>query len=756
MSSSAPGSALAAAALAAAPAPAASAPSWTAPPAQVFGEPDPPKELCCPIGRALMEDPVDLQGDHQTYERSNIEQHLRGHDLPRSPLTNLPLSTAADRRLVPNAAVQAQCAQWHQENTGRAGARKRCRALRAKLEELIRTSAGSSPTLAKAVGDLTEFVERSPHVVLRVSSAAQLREAHSTAAHATTQVDAKFANLVAQCEQKIFKLREKHAELLALASDSARAQEGFIEFMNFLKGKKAPAAQIKHNHSRLAALANVEAEAEAECESLEEVLDQLECPADSASASGKNKKKRKAPSASDASRASKRRKTRDLPAGQMLYETGLATFHGDKFLVADTDRGRYMIEAAYTLRHKVAEATCVLFGWMMGPPDDERAFELFSKCATGAGHASASYWLGQCYTTGAGVGKNLPKAVEHYTTAIEQGSTLALFGLAELYEDGGEGLAKNPTRAIELTVQAAEKGSAIAMWRLALHYARGERVAHSGSKAIELLTQSAAQENANAIWSLSRCYAEGLGVVHSPSTVVELLTKALAVDPGHVPAMNDLADMYVCGGVEIFDLPKAIELYTQVIEHCSCGAAMLKLALIYQNPPGEGVDKDVAKSIELCIRAGERGIGEALYTLGKIYEEGDDGVPVDQLQANKHYTHGAEILENPKCMYELALSLQTGTGIAQDKPRALELMTTAADAGVVEAQFVLGTSHAIGDCDQPVDYGLAAKYLMMAIHHGHVQSLMAMVELQQDGHLESVDAAADFNVGHGVLAALLG
>ena len=62
-------------------------------------------------------------------------------------------------------------------------------------------------------------------------------------------------------------------------------------------------------------------------------------------------------------RVSKRRKSSKRPAGDILYETGLATVYGDKFLAANKARGRYMVEAACTLGHNMAEATCVFLGW---------------------------------------------------------------------------------------------------------------------------------------------------------------------------------------------------------------------------------------------------------------------------------------------------------------------------------------------------------------------------------------------------------
>ena len=72
------------------------------------GSTDGPHELCCPITREMMVDPV-ITVDGQTYERAAIERVFadtpQGED-PRSPVTGLRLSSML---LIPNVAIRSMC-----------------------------------------------------------------------------------------------------------------------------------------------------------------------------------------------------------------------------------------------------------------------------------------------------------------------------------------------------------------------------------------------------------------------------------------------------------------------------------------------------------------------------------------------------------------------------------------------------------------------------------------------------------------------
>eukprot|EP00996_Jenningsia_fusiforme_P000261 NODE_1213_length_1637_cov_31.637909_g1078_i0.p1 GENE.NODE_1213_length_1637_cov_31.637909_g1078_i0~~NODE_1213_length_1637_cov_31.637909_g1078_i0.p1 ORF type:complete len:524 (-),score=91.01 NODE_1213_length_1637_cov_31.637909_g1078_i0:66-1520(-) len=70
----------------------------------------PPSSFCCPITQQVMEDPV-FTADGHTFERSAIEQYFNSQTITNSPVTGLPLVSAA---LVPNHALRGQILAWKQ------------------------------------------------------------------------------------------------------------------------------------------------------------------------------------------------------------------------------------------------------------------------------------------------------------------------------------------------------------------------------------------------------------------------------------------------------------------------------------------------------------------------------------------------------------------------------------------------------------------------------------------------------------------
>ena len=76
----------------------------------IYGIPEPPDALVCPISMELMRDPV-MAMDGHTYERRNIERWLADHQT--SPKTNEPLPSLT---LVPNHAVKSMVQDYLEAN----------------------------------------------------------------------------------------------------------------------------------------------------------------------------------------------------------------------------------------------------------------------------------------------------------------------------------------------------------------------------------------------------------------------------------------------------------------------------------------------------------------------------------------------------------------------------------------------------------------------------------------------------------------
>lgn len=73
------------------------------------------------------------------------------------------------------------------------------------------------------------------------------------------------------------------------------------------------------------------------------------------------------------------------------------------------------------------------------------------------GYAEAQKKLGDCYTHGTGVAKDLEQAFECYSKAAKQGNARAQNNLGVCYTNG-EGVVEDPAQAAEWYKRAASKG----------------------------------------------------------------------------------------------------------------------------------------------------------------------------------------------------------------------------------------------------------------------------------------------------------
>lgn len=96
---------------------------------------------------------------------------------------------------------------------------------------------------------------------------------------------------------------------------------------------------------------------------------------------------------------------------------------------------------------------------------------------------------------------DMPRAIELYELAADQGDLRALFSLAQIYE-AGTNAPQDPERALSLYRRAAAAGSTDAMINLAVTMLEGTRVPHDPEGAIALLERAAAEGSGTATYNL--------------------------------------------------------------------------------------------------------------------------------------------------------------------------------------------------------------------------------------------------------------
>lgn len=306
---------------------------------------------------------------------------------------------------------------------------------------------------------------------------------------------------------------------------------------------------------------------------------------------------------------------------------------------------------------------------------DVATFAEAMRCFTAAaarGDAIATYNLGRIYGNGWGVARDYAQsrqffevAAPHYPRAVD--------ALAWLYRRG-RGVPKNPLRAIQLFEQAAQNGIPNAFWSLRDIYWNGEGVAKDEVKACQYADAGIQSGERGLLNNLGLCYEKGIGRQKDISKAVALFDEAAA--NGDVVAMVNAARYYRGSqGVpqnceKAFDylgramnrgydiagftfgiflenrwcLPKDMrqeqldQLYKMLIDAYQDGdrrgisGYTVRIGQLYAK--GLGVPRDIAKAKEYFERAGRKGDGEALFSLGLIYRDGLDGFPPDAATAN--------------------------------------------------------------------------------------------------------------------------
>ncbi len=129
--------------------------------------------------------------------------------------------------------------------------------------------------------------------------------------------------------------------------------------------------------------------------------------------------------------------------------------------------------------------------WAMGnmrllgigaPQSVDRALAYY-RAAADLGSAEAMRSLGRLAAAGAGVVADGGAALVWYEKAAARGNRAAYADMGELFAIGGAGLQRDMEKAVNYYRQAAERCGARGMFRLGEAYARGEGVAQDGAAA---------------------------------------------------------------------------------------------------------------------------------------------------------------------------------------------------------------------------------------------------------------------------------
>lgn len=299
--------------------------------------------------------------------------------------------------------------------------------------------------------------------------------------------------------------------------------------------------------------------------------------------------------------------------------------------------------------------------------DYKRAFQ-YATVAAEEDEQGGYKILGDLYLHGWGVTKNVQKAFDNYKMAAAFGDAVAMNQIGWLYQGNEEGFEADPEQAFYWYNESAKKGDDVGMF--------------------------------NVGW----CYQNGFGVKKDDEIAAEWFKKSAEL--GYVNAMNELGDYYQN---VLIDLDKAESWYRKGADlgdaecqnklgvlldknlDCEEANSWYQKAMEQNHPnaydnyatnlwEGNGVEENKQKAIELKKKAVELGLVDEINRLGVWYGQiGNDE------KANECFLKAID-QEDPWGYYNYGSNLWNGYGVEENKDKAIEFLSKAAEMGLEEAQ----------------------------------------------------------------------
>ncbi|WP_010302691.1 tetratricopeptide repeat protein [Candidatus Odyssella thessalonicensis] len=183
-----------------------------------------------------------------------------------------------------------------------------------------------------------------------------------------------------------------------------------------------------------------------------------------------------------------------------------------------------------------------------------------------------------------------------------------------------------------------------------------------------------------------------------------------AADQDHIPAHQILGYYYSHADSLNRDLVNG-EKHLQIAADQGDSIAQYHLALLHFR--GYLPYSDQIKAVDNLKKAAAQGHREALYTLGRLYEQSNNNIISQDLAAAATCYQQAAAQGLADAQLALGRCYLRGRGVAHSEQKAVEWMTQAAENGLPFAYTVLGKAYNTGD-GLPLDQEKSSKYIKFA------------------------------------------
>lgn len=157
----------------------------------------------------------------------------------------------------------------------------------------------------------------------------------------------------------------------------------------------------------------------------------------------------------------------------------------------------------------------------------------------------------------------------------------------------------------------------------------------------------------------------------------------------------------------------------------------------------------VLESVAIFEELGRIGVPRACQFLSMIYQQGDDGVGIDEGRsaywASQFILLLSEAAEagDVNALYELARAHEYGDSIAKDWATAMGLYRKAARSGSAEAMNRLATIYEFGWCGEKKDAGALLDWLYKAVSLKHPEAMYRLARLLLDANPSESEKALE-------------
>ena len=176
---------------------------------------------------------------------------------------------------------------------------------------------------------------------------------------------------------------------------------------------------------------------------------------------------------------------------------------------------------------------------------------------------------------------------------------------------------------------------------------------------------------------------------------------------------------------------QALPLFRRAVEAGNEEAAVY-LGVMYQNGQG-GLPKDEVQAVSWFRKAAEAGDAHGMSSLGAMYENGQGGLPKDDAQAASWFRKAAEAGDAQR-MASLGYMYRNGKGgLPKDDAQGVSWFRKAAEAGNAHGMAALGYMYSIGRGGLPQDDVQAVSWFRKAAEAGDAYGMSCLGIMLENG-----------------------